>query len=99
MSDASMPHASTPQAQLAALRQKIDAIDIQLVRLMNERTSLAQDIGRLKKRLGLPVLIPEHEKDVLQNVTGHNQGPFTNEALVHIYDCLIQETRKAEQHL
>ena len=49
-------------------RRRIDAVDEQLVRLLNSRSACAVEIGRLKRRLGLPVYSPEREAWILERV-------------------------------
>jgi chorismate mutase/prephenate dehydratase len=46
---------------IAELRTKIDAIDVDLLRLLNERARVAREIGAVKSREGLPVYSPERE--------------------------------------
>jgi chorismate mutase len=43
------------------VRERMDAIDDELLRLFNERAKLALAIGRMKKDLGLPIYIPSRE--------------------------------------
>ena len=42
-------------SDIADLRVKIDAIDIELLRLLNERAKVAKQIGAIKNREGLPM--------------------------------------------
>ncbi len=53
-----------PDAELEALRQRIDAVDDQLMELLARRMEIAREIGRLKERHNLPVLQP-HRYDAL----------------------------------
>jgi chorismate mutase len=50
-------------------RIRIDEIDLELVRLFNERTNCAIEIGHIKKRLGLDIYSPSRESQVIANVT------------------------------
>jgi len=67
------------------LRRKINELDGQLVRLLNERTELALAIGRLKQQAGGEVYVPAREKEVLERVAAQNAGPLPPEALQAIY--------------
>ncbi|MFH0909752.1 MAG: prephenate dehydratase [bacterium] len=67
------------------LRKKIDALDADLVRLLNERTGLAVEIGKLKQKSGEEVYVPAREKEVLDRVTGLSAGPLPAEAVQSIY--------------
>ena len=83
---------------LAECRERIDAIDAQLVELLNRRTRLVEDIGRAKDCAGLPVYEPKREDAVYRNVLSHNAGPLTADALRRIYERLIDEMRSL-QHM
>jgi chorismate mutase len=82
------------------LRNRIDVIDEQLVRLLNVRVACAVEVGRLKHEAGLPVYQPERESQVLSRVR-HSAtelaGPLTAEAVVRIFERVIDEARRAER--
>jgi len=67
------------------LRQKIDRLDTRLVELLNQRLSLAADIGRLKRSKDGRIFVAEREDRVLRKVCGQNQGPMKDAALRAIY--------------
>ena len=82
------------------LRGRIDVIDDQLVRLLNVRVACAVEIGRLKHEAGLPIYQPERETQVLNTVrrsATELAGPLTAEALVRIFERIIDEARRAER--
>ena len=54
--------------QLKPLREKIDAVDAQILTLLNARAELAQQVGHLKANTNAPVFRPEREAQVLNNV-------------------------------
>lgn len=78
-------------------REKIDAIDKQLVDLLNARATFADEIGKIKERLGLDAYSPKREKEVLDNIMKHNNGPLTPEALRRLFERIIDESRKLER--
>ena len=85
---------------LEDLRNDIDRVDEVLVRLLNERARVACEIGRLKKELGAEIYQPEREKKVLEKVKHSAQelaGPLTAEAVVRIFERIIDEARRAER--
>ena len=82
------------------LRSRIDVIDEQLVRLLNVRVACAVEIGKLKHELGMPVYQPEREKKVLEKVrksAADLAGPLTSDAVVRIFERIIDEARRAER--
>jgi chorismate mutase len=79
------------------LRDRIDALDRQLVTLLSERASCALDIGRLKEKAGLPIYQPVREAEVLANVREANSGPLDNEAMTRLFERIIDEARRLER--
>jgi chorismate mutase len=82
------------------LRHRIDVIDDQLVRLLNVRVACALEVGRLKHESGLPIYQPEREKQVLEQVrrsATNLAGPLEAEAVVRIFERIIDEARRAER--
>jgi len=78
-------------------RNRIDDIDLQLVRLLNERTMCATEIGKLKIKLGLDAYSPERELEVMKNVTACNKGPLSSAAVRRLFERIIDEARSVER--
>ncbi|MFN0087427.1 MAG: chorismate mutase [Blastocatellia bacterium] len=78
-------------------RIRIDEIDLELVRLFNERTACAIEIGHIKKRAGLEIYSPSREAQVIANVTRANQGPLDAEAVRRLFERVIDEARRIER--
>ena len=83
--------------ELEVWRNKIDAIDEQLVRLLNERTTAAMEIGNIKLAMGLDAYSPEREKEVMRNVTKWNHGPLSSAAVRRLFERIIDEARSVER--
>jgi chorismate mutase len=84
-------------AEIDKLRQRIDDIDVALVQLLSERTTCAEDIGKLKLLLGLEAYAPEREKQVMKNVAAVNKGPLSDLALQRLFERIIDESRSVER--
>ncbi len=78
-------------------REKIDKVDRKLVELLNERACCADEIGKIKEKLGMEAYSPKREEEVLQNVLSANSGPLTNAALRRLFERIIDESRKLER--
>ena len=92
--------AMSREAAIEALRQfrvGIDAVDRRLVELLNERTRIVEEIGRVKRAAQLPVYEPRREDEVFANVTGHNGGPLAPEAVKRIFERIIDEMRHIQR--
>jgi chorismate mutase len=87
----------TEDDQIAPLRRRIDELDEQLVRLLNERAACALEIGRVKEALGLAIYQPERERDVLDHVTRVGTGPLDGAALRRLFERIIDEARRLER--
>ncbi len=85
--------------QLKPLRESIDAVDRELVRLLNERARLAQQVGHLKQSSNAPVYRPEREAEVLRKVAALNAGPLADGAICGVYREIISACRALERPL
>ena len=86
--------------EIEELRRRIDVIDDQLMRLLNVRVACALEIGRLKHDASMPIYDPEREKKVLATVRDSATklaGPLEAEAVVRIFERIIDEARRAER--
>ena len=87
-----------PSAEdLARCRERIDEIDIRLLNLLNERTAIVEEIGRIKQELRLAIYEPKREDQVFANVLSHNRGPIPPDALKRIFERIIDEMRKVQK--
>jgi len=80
-------------------RARIDELNVELVSLLNKRASFAHEIGKLKKRAGLPVLDQGREGRVLDSVEAiakNQQGPLDAQSVKRIFQVIMEETRKVE---
>jgi len=83
---------------LADVRSKIDQIDRDIQSLIAERAQFAHQVGKAKGKLAAAVdyYRPEREAQVLRMVVDRNEGPLSDELLVHVYReimsaCLAQQ--------
>ena len=84
---------------LEPIRQKIDELDRELVRLINQRLGLAAEIGKIKRSQGGQIYVAEREDAVLRKVTGQNDGPIKHEALQAIYREIMSAAIALEKPL
>jgi chorismate mutase len=83
--------------ELDVWRNKIDEIDLQLVKLLNNRATCATELGKIKLSLRLDAYSPEREEEVMKNVTGNNPGPLSSQALRRLFERIIDESRSVER--
>jgi chorismate mutase/prephenate dehydratase len=82
--------------QLKQLRDKIDSIDNELLKLINTRAELAQQIGLQKNGV---TYRPERESQVLTRLQQLNPGPLTNERIIQLFTEIISACRAMEEPL
>ncbi len=82
---------------LAELRARIDVLDGEIIRLLNERARLGVAAGRAKIRAGQAVVDADRERDVLLRVALANDGPIPESALVDLYRRLIEIVRDLQE--
>jgi chorismate mutase/prephenate dehydratase len=95
---ASNPAPTLAPLALADVRSKIDQIDRDIQNLIAERARFAHQVGKAKGKLAAAVdyYRPEREAQVLRMVVDRNEGPLSDELLVHVYReimsaCLAQQ--------
>ncbi len=83
--------------KIDAWRQEIDAVDEQLLQLINKRAHCAIEIGLLKRKLGVPIDVPEREAQIIARMVDLNEGPLDGEAVQRLFEAAIAESRLAER--
>ena len=94
---------STDDAALARIRERIDEVDAELQKLLNERAGLALEVGRVKQahRGGAaPVYYrPEREAQILAGLKERNPGPLTDRDIARLFREIISCCLSLEQPL
>jgi len=85
--------------QLKPLREKIDAVDAQILALLNSRAELAKQVGHLKANTNAPVFRPEREAQVLRNVAKQNEGPLPSLDIQLIFREIMSACRAQERRV
>jgi chorismate mutase len=84
--------------KLEEYRVTIDDLDRRIVELLNERTRVVEDIGRVKRSVHLPIYEPRREDQVYENISQASaDGPLTKEAVRRIYERIIDEMRMVQR--
>ena len=82
---------------LGECRERINALDLRLLELLNERTRIVEDIGRIKQECKMPIYEPKREEEVLRNVQAHNAGPMPHDSARRIFERIIDEMRTLQR--
>ncbi|SPF54724.1 exported hypothetical protein [Candidatus Sulfopaludibacter sp. SbA4] len=82
---------------LSPYRQRIDNIDGQIMKLLNERAMVVRDVGIVKKRFGAPASAPGREEEVLRRVSSQARAPLTPADAQTIYKVILAAMASMEQ--
>ena len=83
--------------KLEEFRVLIDDVDRRIVALLNERTRVVENIGRVKRQTQMPIYEPKREDQVFANISASNGGPLTPEAVRRIFERIIDEMRMIQR--
>src|SRR3954464_15089462 len=93
------PKARTPHPMpktLSELRTGIDAVDRELLSLVNRRAALANEVGEIKRAEGSPVFRPEREAQVINGLQAANPGPLKGNNIAHVWREIMPPCRALE---
>jgi len=93
MSDATSP------LRISELRQRIDEIDSEILRLLNRRADLVLDVGRLKTEHNLEYHVPQREEEIYARLAAENRGPFPAQAVRPVFREVISACLSLEHPL
>jgi chorismate mutase len=82
---------------LAQSRRRIDALDVELRDLLNQRAGIVGDVVRAKEALAMPVHEAAREEEVVRKVIAGNSGPLSDQAFRRIFESIMREMRMLQQ--
>jgi chorismate mutase/prephenate dehydratase len=91
--------ANRTATDLRKLRAHIDKLDLQILKLINERAAIAADIGKLKNDHGAEVFTPAREEEVFKNILEANKGPLDENTVRAIYREIMSGSRALQKVL
>ena len=84
---------------LEELRKRIDKLDLELVKLLNERAKVVVEVGKIKQESDAPVYAPDREKIVFEKIAAANEGPLPERCLQAIWRELMSGSFALERPL
>jgi chorismate mutase/prephenate dehydratase len=85
------------EEKILPFRIQIDAIDKEILSLLNKRAKLAQEIGHIKNEFKAPVFKPEREKMIVKSLEQENAGPLTHISIQSIWREIMSACRSLEE--
>ena len=83
--------------ELSFYRQKIDEIDEEILRLLNERAKHVISVGEIKKKNNAPIWVPSREQAIFERLKKLNTGPFPSESIRPIFREIISASVSLEE--
>ena len=88
----------TEEVQLAQLREAIDSVDAEILRLVASRVELVLSISEYKRVRQMPVYDPDRERAVIERLLGLAPANLDPQLVRRIFERIIDESRRVEQH-
>jgi chorismate mutase len=84
------------QNRIEDLRGRVDEVDRELIRNLNERARIVQEIVAIKAEVGKPLFDPRREEEILQKVAEQNEGPIYDTSIREIFELILHRIRDLE---
>ena len=83
-------------ARINELRSRVDEVDQELIRILNERARIVQEIVAIKAEAGKPLFDPKREEEILRRVAEENDGPIYDTSMREIFEIILHRIRDLE---
>lgn len=87
------------EEKLQELRQQIDALDDQILDLLNQRAQVVMNVGKTKQQNQAEYYVPSREKAIYERLMARNPGPFSDEGVRRVFREIISASLSLEQPL
>ena len=84
------------QERVRELRERVDEVDSELIRALNERARIVQEIVGIKAHAGKPLFDPRREEEILRKVAEVNEGPIYDASMREIFELILHRIRDLE---
>ena len=84
------------EARIEDLRSRVDEVDRELIRILNERARIVQEIVAIKAEAGKPLFDPKREEEILRKVAEDNEGPIYDSSMREIFELILHRIRDLE---
>lgn len=84
-------------SEMEDLRKKMDDVNLQVLKLINERAKIVQQIGDVKEKQSMIRFDPVRERDMLNQIVKYNDGPFENSTIEHIFKEIFKASLELQE--
>lgn len=81
------------EGRVRELRVRVDEVDRELIRVLNERARVVQEIMAIKAEVGAPIYDPKREEEILRRVVEQNEGPIYDASMRDIFELILHRIR------
>ncbi|WP_295544293.1 prephenate dehydratase [uncultured Thiohalocapsa sp.] len=87
--------------RLAPIRERIDSIDSELLKLISERADCAREVAKIKETAGQSTHYyrPEREAEILRRIKAQNPGPLDDEEMARLFREIMSACLALERPL
>jgi chorismate mutase/prephenate dehydratase len=85
--------------KISSLREKIESVDDEILRLLNHRAQIVQEVGKVKSEMKMEYYSPRREEQILQRLGAQSSGPFPRWAVPSVFREIISACRSLETEL
>ncbi len=85
--------------KISSLRKKIEAVDDEILRLLNHRAQIVQEVGKVKSKINMDYYSPNREEEILRRLESQNSGPFPRWGVSSVFREVISASRSLEGEL
>ncbi|ASK63794.1 chorismate mutase [Virgibacillus phasianinus] len=83
--------------ELAQLRDQIDGVNLEILKLLNERAEIVQEIGKQKEKQGITRFDPVRERQSLDLINDHHNGPFELSTVQHLFKEIFKASLELQK--
>jgi len=83
-------------ARIDELRSRVNEVDRELIRILNERARIVQEIHTIKTEAGKPLFDPKREEEIFRRVAEENEGPIYDTSIREIFELILHRIRDLE---
>jgi len=87
------------EEKIQSLRQRIEAVDDEILKLLNHRAQIVQEVGKVKSEIKMEYYSPGREEEILRRLGAQSSGPFPRWAIPSVFREIISACRALEAEL
>ena len=83
--------------RILELRQQIDKLDEEIIRLLKKRMGISKEVGKLKEKLEIPVEDKTRENEIIDRLTQQAGQNLSEEQLIRIFTAVFKTSKQVQK--